>query len=563
MTLRARVFSYLFGNHSHRRGRPRPRLEPLEGRDCPSVAFQFDYSMDSSGFFNNPQARATLELAGQLLSSRLNDSLAAIAPGGGNHWAAGVTSPSSGGTAVLSDLYVPADTLLVYAGGHDYGGAQLGAGGPGTSSAVGASDWRNTVAARGQAGALSNPPTDYGPWGGSVTFDTATDWHFGGSAAGLGANQYDFLSVAVHELGHVLGIALAPSWNALVWGGAFHGPAATAAYGSPPPVSPTGWAAGVSSGGAQAAMNVYLSPGQRKLFTPLDWAGLQDVGWQVGAAAAPVGGAPGSGVAHGAPQTIGAFDAATGTWYLRNANSAGPPDGGQFQYGGPGWVGVVGDWNGTGETGIGGFDVTTGTWDLRNEASAGAPDAGAFQYGGPGWIPVVGDWNGTGHTGIGGFDPSTGTWYLRNEASAGPPDAGVFQFGGAGWIPLVGDWNGTGHAGIGGFDPSTDTWYLRNEIGPGAPDAGVFQFGGAGWRPVVGDWGGTGRTGIGLFDPATVTWYLRDSATPGAPDFAPFAYGGSSWVPLAGNWHGPGGSALRADLPAPPGGPLDQLLTDM
>jgi hypothetical protein len=508
MTLRARVFSFLFGDHSPRRGRPRPRLEPLEGRDCPSVAFQFDYSMDTSGFFNNPQARATLESAGQLFSSQLNDSLAALGPGGGNHWAAGVTDPSTGTTTMLSDLYVPADTILVYAGGHDYGGAQLGAGGPGTSSAVGASGWRNTVAARGQAGALSNPPTDYGPWGGSVAFDTATDWHFGGSAAGLGANQYDFLSVAVHELGHVLGIALAPSWNALVWGGEFHGPAATAAYGSPPPVSPTGWAAGVSSGGAQTAMNVYLSPGQRKLFTPLDWAGLQDVGWQVGAAAAPPGGAVTE-----APQTIGAFDSATGTWYLRNANSAGAPDGGQFQYGGPGWVGVVGDWNGTGETGIGGFDPSTGTWYLRNEASAGGPDAGVFRYGGTGWVPVVGDWSGTGRTGIGGFDPSTGTWYLRNEASAG------------------------------------------------GADAAIFQFGGTGWRPVVGDWGGTGRTGIGLFDPATVTWYLRDSATPGAPDFVPFAYGGSSWVPLAGNWHGPGGSARRADLPAT--GPLDQPFIDM
>ncbi len=488
MTLRARVTSCLFGNSSRRARRPRPRLEALEARDCPSVTFRFDYSMDSTGFFNNPQARATLQLAGQLLSSQLNDSLSAITPGGTNHWSAGVTDPSTGGTAVLGDLSVPADTIIVYAGGRDYGGAQLGAGGAGTSSATGPAGWLNTVAARGQSGALSSRPTDYGPWGGSIDFDTATNWYFGESASGLGANQYDFLSVAVHELGHVLGVAISPSWAALVWGGDFHGPAATAAYGGPPPVSSTGWAAGVSSGGAQTAMNVYLSPGQRKLFTPLDWAGLEDIGWQVGTAALQAAGAP---AAVEAPQTVGAFDSATGTWYLRNANGAGPPDGGAFQFGGPGWDAVVGDWNGSGQTGIGGFDPTTGTWYLRNEASPGGPDAGVFRYGAPGWIPVVGDWGGTGRTGIGGFDPSTGTWYLRNEAGAG------------------------------------------------APDAGVFQYGVAGWRPVVGDWGGTGRAGIGLFDPAHVIWYLRDSATPGAPDFAPFAYGGATWVPLAGNWHDP------------------------
>jgi hypothetical protein len=511
MTLCARVFSYLFGNKPRRRGRPRLALEALEGRDCPSVTIQFDYSLDSSGFFSNPQARATLELAGRTLAAQLNDSLAAIAPGGGNHWTAGVTNPSTGGTVALQDLYVPADTIIVYAGGHNYGGAQLGEGGNGSWAASGPGAWLNAVGARGQAGALGPAPTDYAPWGGSVTFDTATNWNFGDTSAGPARGQFDFLSVAEHELGHVLGIGTAGSWQDKLSGGRFYGAASSAVYGTAPPVDGPGshWAPGTAVGGAVADMVPSIGAGERHLFTSLDFAALQDVGWQVGAAAAPVGAPPPAG-----GQTIGAFDSATGTWYLRSANSAGPPDAGQFQYGGPGWVGLVGDWNGTG------------------------------------------------HTGIGGFDPSTGTWYLRNEASAGAPDAGAFQFGGRGWLPLVGDWNGTGHTGIGGFDPSTETWYLRNSIGPGAPDAGAFQFGGAGWRPVVADWGGTGRTGIGLFDPATVTWYLRNSATPGAPDFAPFAYGGSSWVPLGGNWHGPVSASRRAaELPATDA--LDRVFADM
>jgi hypothetical protein len=557
MTLRARALSFLFGNSSRPAGRPRPRLEALEGRDCPSVAIQFDYSLDSTGFFNNPQARAALQLAGQILSAQLNDALGAIVPGGANHWSAGVTNPSTGSMVVLTDLYVPANTIIVYAGGRNYGGAQLGEGGYGSWSATGSGAWLNAVGGRGQPGALGSAPTDYAPWGGSVTFDTVTNWNFGDTSVGPAPNQFDFLSVAEHELGHVLGIGTAGSWQDKIAAGRFYGAASAAVYGAPVPVDGAGahWARGTAVGGAVADMVPSTPAGQRHLFTALDFAALQDVGWQLAAAPPVVSGTPIPGAGRFPPQTVGAFDAATGTWYLRNANSAGPPDGGQFQYGGPGWVGLVGDWSGTGQTGIGGFDVTTGMWYLRNEASGGAPDAGQFQYGGPGWIPLVGDWNGTGHTGIGGFDPSTGTWYLRNEASGGAPDAGVFRFGGPGWIPIVGDWAGTGHTGIGGFDPSTGTWYLRNSASAGAPDAGQFQYGGSGWRPVVGDWAGTGHAGIGLFDPSTVTWYLRATPTPGAPDFPPFAYGGSTWVPLAGNWHGPA-VPRAADLPAPSADPL-------
>ena len=76
----------------------------------------------------------------------------------------------------------------------------------------------------------------------------------------------------------------------------------------------------------------------------------------------------------------------------------------------------------------------------ESTANAGEPDIGTFQYGAPGWIPVIGDWTGSGHTGIGVVDPATMTWYLRNEDSPGPPDAGVFQFGAPGGIPVAGTW---------------------------------------------------------------------------------------------------------------------------
>jgi hypothetical protein len=236
------------------------------------------------------------------------------------------------------------------------------------------------------------------------------------------------------------------------------------------------------------------------------------------------------------PASAGVFDPSTATWYLRSSASAGPPDAGQFAYGGAGWLPVSGDWQGGSTTGVGAFDPATATWYLRSEDSAGAPDAGQFQYGGAGWLPVAGDWNNTGHTGIGAFDPQTATWYLRNETSAGAPDAGQFAFGVAGAIPVVGDWTGTGHLGIGAFDPATATWYLRSSLSAGAPDVGVFQFGGAGWRPVAGDWAGAGHAGIGVFDPSTATWYLRSEPSAGAPDAGQFAYGGAGWLPVVGHF---------------------------
>jgi uncharacterized delta-60 repeat protein len=236
------------------------------------------------------------------------------------------------------------------------------------------------------------------------------------------------------------------------------------------------------------------------------------------------------------PSTAGVFSADTAMWFLRNSNSAGLPDAGVFTYGNPGWLPVVGDWDGDGSFTAGVVDPATATWYLRNENSSGAPDAGQFQYGLPGWIPVAGDWSHTGHSGIGMLDPATATWYLRNEVSAGAPDAGTFSYGAPGWVPVPGDWDGNGTTTAGVFSPATGTWYLRNSNSAGAPDAGTFSYGLGSWTPVVGDWTGSGASHVGVVDPATNTWYLRSSNSGGAPDAGIFLYGAPGWKPFAGSW---------------------------
>jgi uncharacterized protein (TIGR03118 family) len=249
----------------------------------------------------------------------------------------------------------------------------------------------------------------------------------------------------------------------------------------------------------------------------------------------------------GLPTTQAAFDQSTATWYLRGSYGPGGTDVTPFAYGGKGWIPLLGDWDGDGNSSIGVFDPQTATWYLKNSDAPGAPDIAPFRYGAPGWIPVVGDWTGSGKTTIGVVDPATETWYLRNSNSPGAPDIAPFRYGAPGWIPVVGDWTGSGKTTIGVVDPATETWYLRNSNSSGAPDFTPFRYGAPGWVPVAADWDGDGTTTIGVVDPATETWFLRNSNSPGAPDIAPFRYGAPGWVPLAKSPEAPAGKPLLAD----------------
>jgi hypothetical protein len=265
------------------------------------------------------------------------------------------------------------------------------------------------------------------------------------------------------------------------------------------------------------------------------------------------------------PSGIGVYESATGQWLLRNELSAGAPDAGNFQYGGPGLIPVTGDWTGTGQTGIGVYVMATGEWLLRSTPTPGAPQFDFF-YGGPGLIPVTGNWAGINHTGIGVFDPATGEWLLRNEVSAGAPDAGDFFYGGAGMTPVTGDWTGLGHSGIGVYVRSTGEWLLRNEVSAGGPDAGDFFYGGAGMTPVTGDWTGLGHSGIGVYVNATGEWLLRNEVSAGGPDAGDFFYGGAGLRPVTGSWQSAStpSAARPAALAQPtPLAALDSALTQV
>src|SRR5262249_57634655 len=96
--------------------------------------------------------------------------------------------------------------------------------------------WGDAIKGRGNPAAIGPAPTAFAPWGGSVQFDTSasTNWNFHLAAGSTGPGQADFVTVAEHEIGHVLGYGSA-LWQSRIFNGQFYGPSAVAAYGGPPP----------------------------------------------------------------------------------------------------------------------------------------------------------------------------------------------------------------------------------------------------------------------------------------------------------------------------------------
>jgi hypothetical protein len=254
-----------------------------------AVAIEFDYTYDASGFFGtalNPSpARTTLEFAARSFTPFF-DELAAIEPGGGNSWVARFTNPSTGFDVEIPNLAVQANTINVFVGARDLGVLGLSEFGR-AQSLLGATSFRDAVANRGEG----DPRLDSAPWGGSIAFDTYASatvprsWHYNLDSPPP-AGAFDFYSAAVHELAHVLGFGSSSAYSAALGGEHFHGATAVDLYGGPVRVTlNTHWHSTVMSPPFELrqapAMGRDLFSGQRKLFAPIDYAAMADIGWSV------------------------------------------------------------------------------------------------------------------------------------------------------------------------------------------------------------------------------------------------------------------------------------------
>jgi len=242
-----------------------------------AITINFDYSYDTSGFFTAERINI-MQSASNTITSRINDNLTAINNGGSNQFNAIFSAPNGSGEATVNGVNVAADSLTIYVGAQAFGSGTLAQAGPGGYSYSGAID-----PSRGQGDTTSPTATDFGPWGGSMSFNSSTNWYFDNDTStteSFAGN--DFYSVVLHELGHVLGIGTSSSWNNQIAGGLFTGGDSNALFGADVALNGAGhWADGVSYDGQQAAMTASILNGTRKEFTELDFAALSDIGWEI------------------------------------------------------------------------------------------------------------------------------------------------------------------------------------------------------------------------------------------------------------------------------------------
>ena len=129
---------------------------------------------------------------------------------------------------------------------------------------------------------------DYGSVVGSISFDTEATWHFDHTSPVVNG-KVDFYSVAVHELLHATGFGTSASWDGLVSGSTWSGPAAIALNGgngaSLVELTSVHIASGIQSPRLsdsvmqEVIMSPSLTTGTRKELTSMDLAFLQDIGW--------------------------------------------------------------------------------------------------------------------------------------------------------------------------------------------------------------------------------------------------------------------------------------------
>lgn len=255
-----------------------------------AITVDFQLACDLGGtcsagdfFFDHPEAIDDLHFVAQAYLP-FADNLSAISGA-----SISFTHPDMGAVNTqLVNFAAPADTIVIFVGGRDLSGNQIGAAAPGGP---------NGAFPRGQGTISGAAADDFALWGGAIAFDTMTtagadrNWHFGHEAS-PSPGTVDFISVAYHELGHVFGFGTADSFENQVSSSEFQGATSVDMYGSGVPVLFSAasskhdhWATSVTSPPYDeeptAAFGPSLVLGRRTLLTPLDYAALKDIGWEV------------------------------------------------------------------------------------------------------------------------------------------------------------------------------------------------------------------------------------------------------------------------------------------
>lgn len=264
-----------------------------------AIEIRFDYRYDSTGMFAAPERRAVLDFAAQTFEV-FTDQLTPISLASGA-WTAQFSHPSENTIVNLDGESIAANEVVIFVGAYDLEGSALARGTVGAFYNVVGDGLVEALQTRGQPNASGSSPTDFGRWGGAISFDTFKTgettprvWHFDPTTPPP-AGSMDVVSVALHEIAHVLGFSVSTNpakpfsletyldqENSL-----FTGPNVQAGYGGAAPTDTSGqhWDASIMSeldGNSQVPiMTPKIYTGVRRGFTTLDYAAMADIGWEV------------------------------------------------------------------------------------------------------------------------------------------------------------------------------------------------------------------------------------------------------------------------------------------
>jgi Bacterial pre-peptidase C-terminal domain len=237
-----------------------------------SFHIQFDYRFDTQGWFT-PTRRASLESAARIWESIIADEFPDTPVGTATPYVLNPETDEYVGSNNIFTTDTPIDDVTIFVGARTLGGSTLAVGSP-------SGNYNNEARYNG---------SDFEPWLGSISFDNSTNWFFDptpNTATDIPLSQSDFISTAVHEIGHILGFnRSANAFNNFVVNDAFMGANTLAVNGGNPlPLQPGGAhiREGYEFGGSgETLMDPTSSSGGRQLPTMLDAAILDDVGYTI------------------------------------------------------------------------------------------------------------------------------------------------------------------------------------------------------------------------------------------------------------------------------------------
>jgi hypothetical protein len=237
----------------------------------------FEYAYDTAAYFDEPK-RKLLSNAGESWARYIESEFADV-PAGTALRARHPEHIDMEGMVFNLDYEIDDVVILM--------GSSL-IDGEGTTLASSSSSFTNQVTDVALLEALRNryEGNPFQPWMAQTTFDTEEVWAVDATPEtddDLPAAENDFLSTAIHEFGHVLGIGSAAAFDALIENGNFVGRKAMEVHGGPVPLAPdeSHFARDISSRGKVPSMELGTAPGQRKRPTALDLAVLQDLGYSI------------------------------------------------------------------------------------------------------------------------------------------------------------------------------------------------------------------------------------------------------------------------------------------